>query len=155
MVQQTNLQKITSFINDHPSGVLGTVSPDNTPHGAVVYFYAETDKIYFVTKNETQKYTNLLQNHRVSITVFDPDTSDCLQAVGNAYPLHDAAMLDKVIKTISGVQATAKTWLPPISKLRAGSYMVVAITLTSARLADYDKSKIGDPSLFTTYPSSE
>ena len=39
--------------------------------------------------------------------------------------------------------------LNPIAKLRAGQYAVIAIELTSARLAEYKGRGIGDTGIFT------
>jgi hypothetical protein len=48
-----------------------------------------------------------------------------------------------IITRITRTQASAPEWLPPISKIHAGEYAMVAIELTEARLANYKGKMIG------------
>jgi len=72
-----------------------------------------------------------------------------MQAKGQASIVHDAITLDMVSTKITRTEASAPEWLPPIAKLRAGQYAVVAIELTEARLAEYEGKKIGEAGIFT------
>jgi general stress protein 26 len=145
-------KKIVNYINDNPVGVLGTVNADGTPHGAVVYICPDdedNETIYFLTKVGTRKYQNLLECKTVSITIANSNENSTLQAGGEASPVNDSKVIDMVMKKITRAHAGAVDWLPPVAKLRAGAYSIVAVTLQYARLARYEGKTIGDKRIFT------
>lgn len=67
----------------------------------------------------------------------------------SASQVHDPATLDMITMKINRTHASAEEWLPPIAKLRAGEYAMVAIELTEARLANYKGKMIGEAGVFT------
>jgi len=150
-MDKESYSKILSYIDQHPIATLGTINPDGSPHGAVVYICADNHQgtIYFVTKQETKKYQNLLGRDRVSITVVNPMDNSTLQADGRAFTVQNPAVIDMVMKKIAHEHVSAKDWLPPIAKLRAGAYEVVGVTLARARLAEFQGMAIGSEYIFT------
>lgn len=144
-------EKIKAYIDHNAVTILGTINPDNSPHGAVVYTCADDDYpvVYFITKRETTKYTNLKDHDSVSLTMVNPAKNSTLQASGRAFEVGDPAIIDMVMKKLTHVHATAKDWMPPIAKLRAGAYVVIGIALTRARLAEFEGMTIGDERIFT------
>jgi len=143
--------KIESYIRNHPLAVLGTINEDGTPHGAVVYICTDDHHpiVYFITKNSTQKYKNLISRPDVSVTITNPTDVSTLQAKGQASQVLDGPTLDMITTKITRTLAKAPEWLPPVSKLRGGQYVMVAIELTEARLAEYKDKQIGDEGIFT------
>src|SRR5688572_13435801 len=127
---------IMSYIDVNPIATLSTINPDGTPHGAIVYVCTDTYKpiVYFITKNETRKYTNLIHNSKVSLTIVHPTDNSTLQANGTAKEVEDPLILDATMKKLTALHVSAYDWLPPLAKIRAGAYTLVGITLEWARL---------------------
>jgi len=147
----TTYDTIWSYVDRNPIATLGTTDENNLPQGAVVYVCADDEKhvIYFITKQATQKYHNLIEHPDVSLTIVNPGENNTLQANGHAVEIEDAYTIDMVMRKIAHDHVSAKEWLPPIAKLRAGAYAVVGITLTYARLAQFNGMAIGDERIFT------
>jgi general stress protein 26 len=146
-----NYAKIASYIYDNPIATLGTVGDDGTPHGAIVYVCPDDEKhvIYFLTKNETKKYKDIQTNDLVSLTIVNPKQNSTLQAAGKAFTVHDSQALDAVTKRMIRANPFAAQWLPPVSKLEAGQYVVVGIKITHARLAEFAGMELNREEIFT------
>jgi len=143
--------KVEAYIDKNPIATLGTINPDGTPSGAIVYICADLRRpiVYLITKQETKKYQNLRDRHEVSLTIVNPAENSTLQANGRAYDVEDAITINMVMEKIAHDHVSAKEWLPPIAKLRAGAYVIVGIELTYARLAQFRGMAIGDEHIFT------
>lgn len=143
--------KIASYINDNPIATLGTIGEDGTPHGAAVYVYADQEKhiVYFLTKNQTQKYVDIQGNGSVSLTIVNPQENSTVQATGKAFTVHDSQALDAVTKQMVRANPLASEWIPPVSKLEAGQYVVVGVKLTHARLAEFAGVELTREEIFT------
>ncbi|SRR6266568_2169672 len=145
-----NYTKVMNYIDRNPAAVVGTINADRTPQGSVVYVCTLSDqKVCFITKNLTQKYINISERPQVSLTFFNERESSTLQASGRATILNDARLIDMVMDKITHIHAMRAEWLPPISKLRAGNYVIIGISLTGARLAEYRGLDIGSNQIFT------
>lgn len=143
--------QILAYIDHHPVATLSTINPDGSPHGAIVYVCADDHHptVYFITKQQTKKYQNLRDRNQVSLTIVNPSENSTLQASGHAFDVRDASVIDTVMEKIAHDHVSAKEWLPPIAKLRAGAYEVVGVKLSHARLAQYQGMTIGDERIFT------
>lgn len=137
--QQQDYLKIMDFIDQHPVAVLGTLDETGSPYGAVIYVTTggEEATVYFITKNDTAKFKNLLHQKLASLTIADPDTMETMQARGKIGLVTDAVIADSVHRKISAAHDPLLDWLPPIAQIKAGQYETVALTLTYARLSDY------------------
>lgn len=150
LVNTDAYSKILAYIDHHPVATLGTINSDGSPHGAIVYICANDHQadVYFITKQDTKKYQNLLERNYVSVTIVDPGNNSTLQADGRAFVVQDPDVIDMVMQKIAHDHVSAKEWLPPIAKLRAGAYEVVGIELSYARLAQFEGMTIGDENIF-------
>lgn len=146
-----NYIKIASYINKNPIATIGTIGEDSVPHGAAVYVYADQKEhtVYFLTKNKTQKYVNIQDNATVSLTIVSPKENSTLQATGEAFTARDSQALDAVTKQMVRANPTASEWIPPISRLEAGQYVVVGIKLKHARLAEFADMELTSEEIFT------
>lgn len=139
--------KVMRYIDEHPVVVLGTIDDYHRPHGSVVYAVSgdpETKMhVYFLTKEDTLKFHNLKARPAVSITSFDEEDITCLQAQGHAAVERDPRVIDMVMKHLTRAHHHTEEWLPPIAKLRAGSYVIVGITITQARLGEFKAATPG------------
>lgn len=142
--------RIQAYIGYHPIATLGTINADGSPQGAVIYVCADDHRpiVYFVTKQETTKYQNLRDRDQVSLTIVNPVDNSTLQANGRAFTVQDPGIIDTVMKKIARDHVSAKDWLPPIAKLRAGAYEVVGVELERARLAHFNGMIIGSEDIF-------
>lgn len=141
-----NYTKIMSYIDRNPAGVLSTVGEDG-PHGAVVYFItASHGTLCFVTKNQTKKYANVINQPSVCMTFFNEKESTTLQATGHAFVADEKQGLKEIVmEKITKAHATTAGWLPPATKIRDGAFVVIGIELKSARLADYGSIDVSGP----------
>lgn len=146
-----NRAAIFTYIDVNPIATLGTLNDDGTPHGSIVYVCSGNHGkvVYFLTKSETRKYKNLSANNHVSLTIANPGENSTLQANGIAAEVQDAQVIDAIMNKLTRLHVNAVDWLPPISKLRAGPYVLVGVTLEYARLAEYEGMNIGDERIFT------
>lgn len=137
--------KIMGYIDRNPAAVLSTVGDDG-PYGAVVYVVpASHSTLCFVTKNKTQKYANLTEHPVVSLTFFNEREGTTLQTKGNAYTADDPGLKNFVLDKTSKSHAVRADWLPPVTTLDAGEYVVIGVELTYARLAEYQGLGITGP----------
>jgi len=142
--------KIAAYIQANPVIVVGTVDADETPHGAAVYgCLMAPDTLYFLTKTETKKFQNILDNPTMSLTIVNPAENSTLQATGTATAETDPQTMETVMGKLRKIQTQGADWLPPIAKLRAGPYQLVRVHLNHVRLANYLRAPIGDTHIFT------
>lgn len=146
-----NQSIIMSYIDINPVATLGTISTEGTPYGAIVYVCTDNRRpiVYFITKNETKKYKDLMANNKVSLTIAHPAENSTLQATGTAQEVLDPVTLDEVMKKLTKLHVTAYEWLPPVAKIRAGAYALISVTLEWARLAQFEGMNVGDERIFT------
>ena len=112
-------------------------------HGAVVYYLAKDhNKLYILTRSETAKSRDILANQQVALTIFDTDPPRTLQLQGIAQIENDAKVRDEIFGEMiqprlyqGGLKA------PPVTQYKAGGYMVVAISPTSAVYHPYQLPK--------------
>ena len=151
-------RRIHDFLSSNPVGVLSSVTPDNNPHGVVIYFSLDHDfNIFFVTKSYTHKYDNLKHHDHVMLTVFEPVSQTTAQVIGNASEITDPTTLNGIAAAILGSSLkTSIAGLPPISKLEAGPYVAFQIKPVQIRMAVYARPDPGDYShLFESLESFE
>lgn len=146
--------KILSYIDHNPTAVLGTLGEDG-PYGAVVYVVLVSHgSLCFITKNQTQKYINLVAHPEVSLTFFNEKEGTTLQAKGKAYVADSPDLKDFVLDKMRKAHAIMSGWVPPVTKLNAGEFAVIGIELAYARLAEYQGLDANGPT-FTEYKRKE
>lgn len=140
-------QQAYEFLNQINIAVLATVA-ENKPLASTMYFVVESDlSVYFITEKETQKFQHIQKNPNVSLVVTNRESVQTMQIMGLAENVTDAAKKTEIIQQMSAVNAK-KNWLhwpPPISKVEAGEMVVIKVSPTWMRYADYlqdDATKI-------------
>lgn len=142
--------KIMNYIEQNPLATLSTVNDDGTPHGAVVYVCALSNQtVCFITKNLTRKYINATERPTVCLTIGNDKDSSTLQLTGHASVVNNAEMMDTILKKITQIHARMAEWLPPLAKLRAGNYVIIAVKITRGRLGEFKGLDIGSREIFT------
>lgn len=142
----TRQQRIYNFLHEHHVGVLSTVTPDNNPHGVVVYYtVGENFVISILTKKGTRKYENLAHNNHAMLTVFDTASQTTVQVTGIARERSGRTNIDEVAGEVLGVASeTGHAGLAPIVKLQAGTFTTLRIAPVQIRMAIYARPDPGD-----------
>ncbi|HSX28239.1 MAG TPA: pyridoxamine 5'-phosphate oxidase family protein [Candidatus Saccharimonadales bacterium] len=149
MSVSANDKDIVSYIQANSVIIIGTIDPHGALHGAAVYAYApRADKLYFITKNDTKKFQNILHNPEVSVTIVNSDENSTLQSQGHAEVVSDPGVIGEVMHKMTKIYAHSVDWLPPIAKIHAGPYQVVKVTLRNTRLANFLGAKAGSEHIF-------
>lgn len=138
-------RRIFDFLRNNPVGLLSTVTPDNDPHGSVVYFTPDnTFRIYFLTKTQTRKYDNIAHNSHVMLTVFDPSALSVAQITGTAEPINENSKVNAIARSIMSAYIQIHSdGVPPIAKLNAGEYAALIIYPSLIRMATYGRPETG------------
>jgi len=132
-------ERIYTFLERHPVGVLATISPDSTPEAAVIYF-AVNDKFefYFVTKTQTQKYKNMRLHPNVSLVSYDPFSQTTVQVHGRVTEVTSDSIKNSMLMTLEQLAAHGgASHKPPITKLFAGRPIVLRLKPTHIRMTNY------------------
>jgi general stress protein 26 len=67
-------REVFNFLNDNNLGYLATISNENEPHCAAVYYIIEPEfSIYFISKSVSKKVKNILNNPKTAFTVAEKD----------------------------------------------------------------------------------
>ena len=93
--------------------------------------------LYFLTKSETDKSRNILENCYVSVTVTDEPSQTTLKLRGEASRLISQDEHEKAMSSLGAVKRAVGDWLPPLPKIHAGYYIVYKITPQFAKLSTY------------------
>lgn len=142
--------KIAAYIDRNPAAVLSTLREDGTPYGSVVYVVtASHHTVCLVTKTSTETYKNMAKRPQVSLTVFNERESSTLQAMGNAYITDDKQLIDYIFEKLAKVHVMQSDWVPPVTRIPTGEYVVIGIEITIARLAAYQGTGVNPASMFT------
>lgn len=139
-------QRILSFLEEKPIGVLSTVDPNGNPHGVVVYFVIDGDfNVYFLTKARTRKYDNLKHHNHATLTVFDPASQTTAQITGVAEEIKDNYQVNEIAnKMVEASFKVSEVDVPPITKLDAGAAAAFKLKPVQIRMAVYARPESGD-----------
>lgn len=144
IMNDSTLNSIVSYIKSNPLSVMSTVTPDNKSNAATMYIVSDKDlNVYFMTKKETQKYCNIMNNPSVSFTVHDELNLTTLQMIGDATPI-DPALDDnkKIYELFESVRDKIANYGLPISKIGAGDYEIFKVNIDHALLTSYKQEDI-------------
>ncbi len=139
-------RRIHDFLSQQHVGVLSTVTPDNDPHGAVVYYCLGEDfTICLLTKKGTRKYDNIMHNNHVMMTVFEPASQAIAQILGIATEYSAAKEVTEISnKIFKRMMQSHDNQLPPLVKLQAGAFTAFVIEPVQIRMAVYSRPDSGD-----------
>ncbi len=133
----------TEFIASHPLAVLSINQKHHAPYSAAVFITSdESLNLSFVTKTETTKYSAICIDNRVTVTSYDLDEQQMLQANGKATEIsNDAGLAKDLFDQVAKAKLTKDpNWIPPIVKLQAGEYAVFKIGIEWMRIVSFSSS---------------
>lgn len=131
--------------------VLSTVDSDNKPHSAAMFFTVDEDLNFFLmTKSTTKKYLNCEKNKNVALTVIDPHVIKTVQVHGAIERVTDTEVTTKVIVALEEKNAVGgiSYWPPPLSKIQEGEIVILKVTPTWLRYADYSNPAAKEQDVF-------
>lgn len=139
-------RRIYDFLKGQHVGVLSTVTPDGNPHGSVVYYVLDNAfRVHILTKTGTRKYDNIVHNHHVLFTVFEPKTQTVVQIAGVAIERRGYNAINKVANDLFVAPAHDEGGsLPPIVKLQAGLFTTFRIEPIQMWMAIYARPDSGN-----------
>jgi len=127
-----------SFLRSHSIAALATIDPDGSPSVATIYYTClKPPEILFITKSETAKRINILNNSQIALAISEEKQLTTLQLKGVAEEVREPKVIDKVFDNITLESAHPDHWPPPIIKMHQGSFVVLRITPTIMKLSDY------------------
>lgn len=145
-------ERIFSFLQSNPVGVLATVDPNLNPHAVVIYFSVKDDfTITFTTKRDTKKHDNLLRNNHVMLVSYEASSQTTAQVTGTVEEIMDEGESNAAFTNMLRASArTSESGVPPISKLYAGHYVSYRITPVLIRMAVFIRPDPGGYDMFET-----
>jgi len=105
MAQIIKSPKVTAFqfLQTNKSAALATISSNNRPHVATVYYLADNKlNLYFVTSIESTKYTNLIRYPYIAMAISqdNPRVRKTLQLSGLASRIDNIYEEQKIIENL-------------------------------------------------------
>ena len=130
-----------AFLKSEKLGTLSTVTEEGKPDGAAIYYVVKNDwEIHFLTKKNTGKYKNILQNEDVVLTVTNLETQETVKIRGKAVPISNPATI--VMDIITALAHSKGMVLNldkvvPIIKRDGGEIVAVKIIPEEIRMSVY------------------
>lgn len=138
-MQEDSVSTIAAYINEHPLAVLGTIDSSGTPHGTTIYAGSDSQlRVFFMTKQQTRKHQNILNNPKVSMTFSGEDHQTTLQLTGTASEVKVPDEGAVAFQVLGSVRHNSEDFRLPISKIEAGPYIVYRVDVSEALLTEYE-----------------
>lgn len=129
-----------NFLESHEVGVLSTVERTGAVSGAVVYYTMMDDYPYFITKENSRKADNILNNQHVAFTVFDEAKLQTIQLQGIVEQIHSDAHKLEILTAIVHPRTYADgSHKPPILRIGPDGIQTYRIVPTKFDFIDYSK----------------
>src|SRR3989338_5390075 len=125
MSQQPLPDGVLDFINNNRLTVLSTVSSNNAPEAALVYYAWDQLHIYCCTYKKSRKIQNIESNNKVALVMGQEVKAIVLQLEGTARIISDKTQKTNIM-ALYAKSATANpdsVYFPPLLSLSADSPM--------------------------------
>lgn len=124
-------------------GTISTISSNIKPEAASIYFVFDKNlNIFFITRKESRKYKNILNNNRASFVITTekpPKTVQLEGVVEETSTKEQGTHFSNLIAT-----ASRHNFMPPVSQLNDSEMVFMKIKTTWARMGDFEVLKEGD-----------
>ncbi len=130
------------FLQAHQAGVLSTADRTGNVSGAAIYYLlGHNDKLYILTKSDTNKARNIRNRNEVAFTVFDQEKTKTVQVKGTAEVESDMSIRHYVFSELTKPRIyDGEVLTPPLTNIDAGAYVPYRITPTFVQYTDYKKN---------------
>jgi general stress protein 26 len=148
---------VSDFLKTHHSGTLATADSAANPHAAVIYTTFNDDLTFsFITKTETQKYKNIVENNSVALTIYDEKEQTSVQVIGHVKVVDDKVEMQRVLnKSFTYSAEISRRELPPLEKLFAGEYVAIRLLPQVIKMGVFARPESGDDELYEMILMSE
>jgi hypothetical protein len=129
-----------NFLQEHPLGVLTTLSGAMLPESSAVYFAAKPDlSCLFTTKTRTRKFANIENGSPAVLFSFSEDHLASAELRGRVEVVLDTMEIAHAIEAMNGVVSSRKAgyWVPPIAQIEAGEYVVCRLIPEAVRFSRF------------------
>jgi general stress protein 26 len=107
-------EEALSFLVDHETGVLATISKSGEPHARLIYYTCDDSfNVYFMTLKSTRKVSDLICNPRAAFVVSETERPRTLQIEGVVTDLTDTAIISPTLSDfVERLMAHTKYGIP-------------------------------------------
>jgi nitroimidazol reductase NimA-like FMN-containing flavoprotein (pyridoxamine 5'-phosphate oxidase superfamily) len=144
-------QKAVDILDQHRLMTIATLRPDGWPQATMVNYANEGLLLYFVISRQSQKYSNIDRDSRVSIVIGrdfeDPSQIAALSIAANASEVRDPKQRDRALKLVLERHPALARFGPP--DLQHSAVMRAYCSIVT--VLDYSKG-FGHADLLTVGP---
>ncbi|MFI5270432.1 MAG: pyridoxamine 5'-phosphate oxidase family protein [Candidatus Saccharimonadales bacterium] len=135
------------FMLDNRTAALASSGKKGIPHVATIYFLPKKDMtLYFTTRAEGRKFTNMLNNPIVSMAINSDDSGGMvtIQLTGKVERIEDLKEEQDITLELWSLRYDEASWPPPPLRLyergHADSLAVMKVTPTEMTMANFEVS---------------
>ena len=143
-----------SFLVDHPTGVLSTVTADGQPRARLIYYTCDDAfNVFFITLKSTRKVTDIAANNKAAFVVSETEIPRTLQMEGTIADLTDTATVDPLLADFVHTLMSHTKYGIPLSHFDASELHFYKLTPEWVRWGDFTFGKGTDQVLTTIDPA--
>ncbi len=131
-------KQIRSFLKTHDLAVIATCSKSGQPEAATIgYLVDENFNFFFLTKPDSRKIKNILENPKVALVIGTTSGINTIQVEGEAQIIQqkDVGFEEMLLKTTR----IGALYYGPLLKMEGGDFVTVRIKTTWLRFLDFDE----------------
>lgn len=127
-----------SFLVNHDTGVLATISDAGEPRARLVYYTCDDAfNIYFITLKNTRKAADITANGKAAFVVSETEIPHTIQLEGTVADLSDSATLDPLLVDFMRRLMSHNTFGIPITHFDTSEFIFCKLTPTWVRWGDF------------------
>lgn len=145
-----------SFLVDHSTGVLATISGAGEPHARLLYYTCDDAfNVYFITLKNTRKVSDIARNNRAAFVVSETEVPRTLQMEGTVTDLTDSAVLDPLLSDFVHTLMSHQKYGIPISHFDTSELKFFKLTPNWVRWGDFTFGEGTDAVLTEVDPTAQ
>jgi nitroimidazol reductase NimA-like FMN-containing flavoprotein (pyridoxamine 5'-phosphate oxidase superfamily) len=139
---ETIYKELQNF--NQPLGVLATVGVNGQPHATSVFYLVDEHlNIYFLVREGSKKYENILAREYVAFVVTEIHPPKTVQFEGSAHIVTDSHEENEYFTRLVA-RATSEATIPPVAQMEGSKMLFVKITPSWVRLGNFEVMREGD-----------
>lgn len=155
MDYNNQLNQCYSLIKNHDTAIIATSSRSAEPHASVVnYFMNRSHEIFFIAREDAQKYKNISGNPLTCLVVCTPNFGSSVEIKGESKKLEDNRKTTDLLIKFSEVIRRRNPGPLPIMKYPGSELFLFQMIPHSMRYADFNTSSNDEGDFFEVHLSS-